>query len=448
MRMAGPKNHINLLKGHPNPYLLPVEQIKAASLNALSKPDILTAQSGLEYGPDPGYLPLRKHVAEWLTQFYRPLNPIGLDRICITGGASQNLACILQVFSDPVYTRNVWLVSPTYFEASRIFEDGGFEGRLRAVPEDEEGLDMAYLERGLQESEEEAKRAHNVRPKFKPDRLWRKIYRHLIYAVPTFANPTTMTMSLRRRQQLVRIARRYDGLIITDDVYDQLLWPTDHCVPQSAIQQAILPRVVDVDRGLDGGADREGADGFGNAVSNASFSKIVGPGARTGWAEGAAKFAWGLSQCGSSKSGGAPSHLVATFMASMLESGDLQRHVFGTLQPAYARRYRSMMAGIEQHLIPLGVTLPGGRRDVVGGYFIWLLLPHPLHAEDVVRAAKEDEDLDVAAGAISAVWGDERAVDLDRNVRLSFAWEEEDQLAEGVLRLSRVVHKMLKHEAE
>ena len=103
-------------------------------------------------------------------------------------------------------------------------------------------------------------------------------------------------MSLSRRQALVQVARDYDACIITDDVYDMLQWPTDKTAAQSSIEHARLPRLVDIDRTLDGGAEREGADGFGNAVSNGSFSKIAGPGCRTGWLEGTPKFAWGTSQ--------------------------------------------------------------------------------------------------------------------------------------------------------
>jgi DNA-binding transcriptional MocR family regulator len=115
--------------------------------------------------------------------------------------------------------------------------------------------------------------------------------------VPTFANPSGKTMSLRRRQQLVEIAREYDGLIITDDVYDFLQWPcTANTLQQSLVDSAVLPRVVDIDRQLNGGPERPNADGFGNAVSNGSFSKIVGPGCRVGWAEGTEKFAYALSQ--------------------------------------------------------------------------------------------------------------------------------------------------------
>ena len=84
--------------------------------------------------------------------------------ILITGGASQNLACILQVFTDPVYTRNVWMVAPTYFLACRMMDDAGFTGRMRGVPEDESGVDLAFLRRELEAAEEKAKVEGNTEP--------------------------------------------------------------------------------------------------------------------------------------------------------------------------------------------------------------------------------------------------------------------------------------------
>ena len=106
-------------------------------------------------------------------------------------------------------------------------------------------------------------------------------------------------MTLRRRQELVRLAREFDALIITDDVYDFLQWTETQDESSSAehhcLQNAPLPRIVDIDRDLDGGTDRPGADAFGNAASNGSFSKIVGPGNRTGWVEGTTKLAFGVA---------------------------------------------------------------------------------------------------------------------------------------------------------
>ena len=164
MRVKTPKCPIDLIKGHPSTQLLPVDLIKKASIAALSNSDTLTAKSGLLYGPDAGYQPLRENIASWLSEFYKSYTSVTADRICITGGASQNLACALQVYSDPIYTRNIWMVSPTYFHASRIFEDSGFMGKLKSVPEDAEGIDIDFLARGLDESEERAKREGNVQP--------------------------------------------------------------------------------------------------------------------------------------------------------------------------------------------------------------------------------------------------------------------------------------------
>lgn len=108
-------------------------------------------------------------------------------------------------------------------------------------------------------------------------------------------------MTVRRRQQLVRLARQYDALIITDDVYDMLRWPTPELekpaqdTPSANLavtNSPVPPRIVDIDRVLDGGP----ADEFGHALSNGSFSKIVAPGCRVGWAEGAPRLVWGVSQ--------------------------------------------------------------------------------------------------------------------------------------------------------
>lgn len=153
---------VDLFCGWPSPALLPVDPLAHAASAALSAPSVRTP--GLLYGPDDGYRPLREEIARWLSSFYQPALPIAPDRICITGGASQNLACILQVFSDPVYTRHVWMVEPTYHLACRIMDDAGFSGRLRGIPEDKEGIDVAFLERELQTAENKAAAVGNSHP--------------------------------------------------------------------------------------------------------------------------------------------------------------------------------------------------------------------------------------------------------------------------------------------
>lgn len=290
---AEKKTPINLARGWPNPRLLPVAQLRNASALAFANnPEIRTAESCLEYGPDEGYGPLRRSLAAWLTAFYGPREPVAAARICITGGASQGLAGLLLTFTDPAVTRAVWVVARTYFCACSIFDDAGFAGRMRAVPEDDEGLDVGALERGFEEMDaEEGQRQRGAgcfQGGTKAPRRGRKIYRHVVYAVPTFANPSGKVMSLARREALVRLARRHDALVIADDVYDMLQWsvaPGGEGEPRYP-EKAGWPRVVDVDRYLDGGP----------VTAHGSFSKIAGPGNRTGWVEATEEFAFGLSQ--------------------------------------------------------------------------------------------------------------------------------------------------------
>lgn len=144
---------IDLASGHPSPALIPIQHIQKAANHALSNPAIW--QQGTNYGPDAGYIPLRQNLSRWLASFYasdrgKTENP-DVERICVTGGASQNLANILQVYTDPVQTRRIFVVEPAYFLSFRIFEDAGFGGRLKGVPEDKEGVDLKALEDALKQ---------------------------------------------------------------------------------------------------------------------------------------------------------------------------------------------------------------------------------------------------------------------------------------------------------
>lgn len=80
--------------------------------------------------------------------------------------------------------------------------------RLMPVAIDEEGL--------VPEAFEAACRLHQ--PRF-------------VYTMPTLHNPTMATASLKRRQEIVRIARQHNVLIVEDDAYGFLVEPraTPYC---------------------------------------------------------------------------------------------------------------------------------------------------------------------------------------------------------------------------
>lgn len=167
---------INLLRGWPSPSLLPAAALTAAAARALSDPTI--SVPGLQYAPDPGFQPLREHLAAWLARFYGAAPEA--DGICITGGASQSLANMLASFTDPGFTRAIWMVAPCYFLACPIFEDAGFGGRLRAVPEDDDGANVEVLAQKLQELDEAWERdgrGAKVSHASSPSSLW-SVSRH------------------------------------------------------------------------------------------------------------------------------------------------------------------------------------------------------------------------------------------------------------------------------
>jgi DNA-binding transcriptional MocR family regulator len=153
--MLASQKQINFLRGWPTPGLLPTKLLSSACQRVLADQDEYTEMQ--EYGSCHGLTRLRKGLANWVGRHYGVAPD--LERICITGGASQNLVCILQCFSDVNYTRAVWIVAPCYHLACGIFEDSGFAGRLYAVPEDDEGIDLQIFDRRLQEFEKQDK--HN-----------------------------------------------------------------------------------------------------------------------------------------------------------------------------------------------------------------------------------------------------------------------------------------------
>lgn len=141
-RMGSLSNTIDLRKGSPAPELLPVG-ILNTSFNTIMR-DQTALTRCLDYGPGAGDDHVRKTIAEWLCHRYSIAYPDG-ERIAVTGGASQNISCILQCYTSVEYTQSIYLVAPTYHLVCDIFEDHGFSGRLQAVPEDGQGVEIALL---------------------------------------------------------------------------------------------------------------------------------------------------------------------------------------------------------------------------------------------------------------------------------------------------------------
>lgn len=466
-----PEKHINLQGGWPTPRLHPSEELGKAAARVFSSPDI---DQKLRYGAGQGDAALRSHIASWLTDEYAPnAGPISPERILVSNGASNGLATILQKFADPSsgQTRTVWMVEPTYHLAAAIFRDAGFIGsqRIRAAPEGPNGgVDLAFLRAGLEESErfaggegeEEDVAQVQETTKKGPGNGYPKIYRHILYMVPTFSNPSGRTMAHGDRVELVRLAREFDVLLVTDDVYDVLRWSPGRRVDDSCQHNLcccggeeesssdqrlpLPPRLVDIDRLLPGQSP------FGNAVSNGSFSKIVAPGTRVGWMEGSPDFAATLTRVAATSSGGNQAHMSSLIIGELFAQGALQQHLHDVLIPTYQKRYRTLVSAVRHHLYPLGVRIaadvsPSSYSIPAGGFFLYILFPgRGPSVDDICSLALERFNLKIAPGRIFTVADDasespSRPTAYVSGARLCWAWHEEDELAEGIERLAETL---------
>lgn len=245
-------------------------------------------------------------------------------------------------------------------------------------------------------------------------------------------------MTTQRREALVKLARKHDALIVCDDVYDLLQWQLDGPISSQRPMEMRLPRLSDIDRLL--GQAENDPQGFGHAISNGSFSKIAGPGVRTGWVDATPAFALGLSRTGSTMSGGTPSQLCAAMLAESLREGELQNYLDNKIRPALKQRHRLMTEAIQRYLAPLGVETPGNSvNSIYGGYFIWITLPLGQSANMIAERAMKEENIIVGHGNIFAVRGDEQSADFDRNIRLCYSWVPEEAIGDGIKRLGDVI---------
>jgi DNA-binding transcriptional MocR family regulator len=146
----------------------------------------------LSYQESAGARPDRAAAAHWLEA---RLGPVPVDRVVVTGGAQTALYAIVRVVAGPGDA--ICVPTLTYPGLRAIAEQ--LKVRLIPAAMDQEGFDPESLE----------ETCARERPR-------------AIYCVPTIHNPTTATMSPRRRQAVAEVARRHGIPIIEDDAYGVL----------------------------------------------------------------------------------------------------------------------------------------------------------------------------------------------------------------------------------
>jgi len=323
-----------------------------------------------------------------------------------------------------------------------MVEIDGFAGKMTAIKSSQATIDFDGLIMKLRHfdaTEPDVPLEEGLRPILRKgtSHELKKIYRFVLYCVPTFSNPTGESWNLETRKRLVEIAREWDILIISDDVYDFLANDGDD---SNRYNGKLLPRLVTLD--AETLSDKKDA---GNTISNCSFSKLLGPGLRAGWTESATSvLAKQQAEGGGNHSGGTPGHFASTIIYPLLtlvrrNPGEAPSRkvdeIINTLTATYTQRCAVTKGAIRQFL-PEETEIWGGH----GGFFIWIILPSGINAREVVTLAAAKEKVIVASGDLSECPGEELGWG-DYCIRIAISYCEVDELVEGVTRLARALKR-------
>ena len=187
---------ISFAGGLPAPEVFPVEAFDRAATAVLQR----EGSKALQYSTTEGYRPLRQWIVDYMARYGIAAKP---ENVLITSGSQQALDLIGKVLINPgdlILTER-----PTYLGALQAWR--AYQAEFTCVPIDEDGLRVDLLEEALCGG-----------PKF-------------MYILPNFQNPAGVTLTLERRQRLIKIADPYGMPIIEDDPYGELRYEGEHMPP-------------------------------------------------------------------------------------------------------------------------------------------------------------------------------------------------------------------------
>jgi 2-aminoadipate transaminase len=337
----------------------------------------------LQYGPTEGMAVTMDCIVEVMAAEGTVVEPADL---IVTTGGQQVIDLVCKTLIDPGDV--IVAEAPTYPGAVPTF--GAYQADVVQIPIDGEGMPIDELECVLDRLHGEGRR-----PKF-------------IYTVPNFQNPGGVTMSLARRRRLVQVAHERELLILEDNPYGLLRYEGEP-----------LPTLYSLD------AAHAGKDGASDLVIYlGTFSKILAPGLRLGWAVAPRPV---LAKLNLGKQGAdlCSSPMTQLFVAAYFRERDWRAYL-EQLKELYRGRRDVMLGALQEHF--------GGRATWTtpqGGLFIWATLD-----------GVDTTDLLARANGVAFVPG--RSAYMDErsgasSMRLNFAGVPEADIREGIRRIGALM---------
>jgi DNA-binding transcriptional MocR family regulator len=350
---------ISFARGAPAPECLPGELLAEAAAAALGR----DATTILSYGTAPGYQPLREWIGE--------RHGVPASRVLLTNGSLQGFVFLAEHLVAQGKTR-VLVESPTYDRPLLILRKLGAE--IVPLALDDDGLDPAALERALDDGPEPA----------------------FLYTIPTFQNPSGLTLSTERRKRVAEIAAARNLLVLEDDPYGLIRFDGE---PEPSLFSL---------------------DTAGVVAYSSSFSKTIAPGLRVGYFVLPEALESALEKAAGS-----------TYISpALLSQATVYEFVSrGNFEPNIERSSGLLQARRDAMLRALDRSFPSeaswSRPD--GGYFLWLDLPKGVSATSLLAAAE--------AEGVTFVKGTDFG-GAENTARLAFSFASPDEIETGIERLA------------
>ena len=366
---------ISFAGGLPSPESFPIEDVKKIAIEVLEE----DGAAALQYGTTEGDNKLRKLLVERHNR--QGLN-LTTDNIVITTGSQQALDLVGKIFIDP--GDYVLCGLPSYLGGLSAFSIYG--AQLKGIPLDDDGMRPDLLEKTIIKLREKGEKI-----KF-------------IYIIPDFQNPAGVTVPHARRLEIIRIAERYNLIIVEDSPYRDVRF-----------EGKSEPLMYSLDTS-------------GRVITLNTFSKIFAPGFRLAWVIGHPELIDKIVIAKQAADLCSPA-FVQKIAARYLEKGLLDVNLEKTV--AMYRHRRDYMISCFREFMPEGVKW----TEPHGGLFLFVTLPGPMDAARLLERAIR-KNVAFVCGSVFYCNNEGQ-----NTMRINFSFSAPEEIREGVIRLAESIRE-------
>jgi GntR family transcriptional regulator/MocR family aminotransferase len=355
--------------GVPDPRLIPYELFSRAYRHALIK---ITQNQYMGYGDPRGMAELRLALQQMLSM-ERFMN-VADDEICIVRGSQMGIFLASRALPN---RQGVIVVEELYYpSAFKAFQSNGFQ--VVSVKLDEQGIIIDDMERILQE--------HSVAA---------------IYTTPHHQYPTTVTMTMNRRLQLLELSKKWGFYIIEDDYDHEFHYDSRPMPPLASLPHSEL------------------------VIHVGSLSKVFAPGIRLGYIVASSSVIQSITEdiLLIDRQG---NNITELALADLMQRGEIKRHI-RKMKKIYQLRRDHALAEF-QRVFAESIQI----QPPAGGMALWVKFQKPFTQEQLIKLKKLNIDTEHKFKQIESP---------NRCIRFGFAALSEQEITSLIEALNDALNK-------